>query len=322
MFSALGRSKNNFIQPSERKTSKRQTIRTSQKVDLLSSPLASHHLASCRFAYRRAATKLKASLTIFALSVLALSAPVSAEPPQSQVFGLETLDTPQAARPPLPEGPWYQVEVYIFRQFSGKTNEFWPPKEPVNFAADFGLMTVDPVPMEAGDVAFQQVTMKDIESYDVGQLLVESQSYEMLYKAAWRQPFVGRNDAPTVFISGGNQQTSNRRELEGTLRLHKGRYLHVDAHLVLGKYEEHFKEIIANPTPAAQNSALNANNTLSAQGGGFDNSDTLIAAPEVIALEMFELKESRRMRSGELHYLDHPKFGMLIQINRIKENQG
>ena len=30
-----------------------------------------------------------------------------------------------------------------------------------------------------------------------------------------------------------------------------------------------------------------------------------------------ELREQRRMRSGELHYLDHPKFGVLARVDPI-----
>jgi hypothetical protein len=31
-----------------------------------------------------------------------------------------------------------------------------------------------------------------------------------------------------------------------------------------------------------------------------------------------ELREQRRMRSGELHYLDHPKFGVLARIDPVQ----
>ena len=31
----------------------------------------------------------------------------------------------------------------------------------------------------------------------------------------------------------------------------------------------------------------------------------------------FELRESRRMRSEELHYLDHPKFGVIVRIDPL-----
>jgi hypothetical protein len=30
------------------------------------------------------------------------------------------------------------------------------------------------------------------------------------------------------------------------------------------------------------------------------------------------LHESRRMRSGDLHYLDHPKFGVIVRIDPIE----
>lgn len=262
------------------------------------------------------------TLSVLTPCLLTFSTLSSAEPPRTQVFGLESMTSQsatQAARPAIPQGPWYQVELYIFRQPASKSNELWPIKDPIDFASSTGFMTIDPVPMDSGDIPFQQMAMKDIQSYDIGQRLIESRNYEMLYKAAWRQPFVDRATAPTVFISAGNPQASNRRELEGTLRLHKGRYLHVDAHLVLGKYEEHFQEIVATQ---AQPTDSTYQSSYPSQSNSYDLPETLVTTPGVIALEMFELKESRRMRSGELHYLDHPKFGMLIQINRIKENQG
>ncbi len=31
-----------------------------------------------------------------------------------------------------------------------------------------------------------------------------------------------------------------------------------------------------------------------------------------------QLHESRRMRSGELHYLDHPKLGILVRIDPVQ----
>jgi hypothetical protein len=33
------------------------------------------------------------------------------------------------------------------------------------------------------------------------------------------------------------------------------------------------------------------------------------------------LDERRRLRSEELHYLDHPKFGVLVRIDPIEPNE-
>jgi hypothetical protein len=268
---------------------------------------------------RHSLAKIALSISAIVFTPLAQAETGTLAETESSIFGIEALAVPQTASPPLPQGPWYQVELYIFRQQASGTNELWPLKTPLDFTGVPNLMTVDTVPMTEilpGDnpVAFQQVPMNAIETYDLGQRLIESRSYEMLYKASWRQPFVSQQEAPTVYISGGDTQAADQRELEGTLRFHKGRYLHVDAHLTLGKYEANFQEIRPAEPDALSAAGITTNE--------YASNDTPLITPNVVALEMFELKESRRMRSGELHYLDHPKFGMLIQINRIKEDQG
>ncbi len=62
------------------------------------------------------------------------------------------------------------------------------------------------------------------------------------------------------------------------------------------------------------------------------HSDTLGHAPEflplmpgslsrysqIIAEPYMQLQESRRMRSGDLHYLDHPKFGVIVKIDALE----
>ena len=46
--------------------------------------------------------------------------------------------------------------------------------------------------------------------------------------------------------------------------------------------------------------------------------------PEIPAPTIYRLAQTRRMRSGELHYLDHPALGILIQITpvEIEEQRG
>jgi hypothetical protein len=36
-----------------------------------------------------------------------------------------------------------------------------------------------------------------------------------------------------------------------------------------------------------------------------------------VSTNIFHMKNHRRMRSKELHYIDHPLVGMLIQINPV-----
>jgi hypothetical protein len=66
--------------------------------------------------------------------------------------------------------------------------------------------------------------------------------------------------------------------IEGFLGVTRGRYLHLDTRLWY----------TPNPSPDAQDPGY------------------------------MELREQRRMRSGELHYLDHPKFGVLARVDPIQ----
>lgn len=74
--------------------------------------------------------------------------------------------------------------------------------------------------------------------------------------------------------------------LDGVVTLTLSRYLHLDVDLVL------------RGEPAAP-----------ADSGGFFGTPT--QQPQV---QLYRLQESRRMRSKEIHYFDHPMFGVLAQV--------
>ena len=44
--------------------------------------------------------------------------------------------------------------------------------------------------------------------------------------------------------------------------------------------------------------------------------DSYLSASQWLPNQIIPLRQHRRMRSGELHYIDHPLFGVLVQVNR------
>jgi hypothetical protein len=78
-------------------------------------------------------------------------------------------------------------------------------------------------------------------------------------------------------------------ELQGYLAVTLGRYLHTAATLWLDPNES-----LISPS--------------------FVSGE---AAPSDLPRPYAELKQSRRMRSGELHYFDHPLFGVLVRIEKV-----
>ena len=112
--------------------------------------------------------------------------------------------------------------------------------------------------------------------------LQRSGAYRVLLHRAWIQPVPDRDRLQPMLIQIAE---SDGRRIDGYLGITRGRYLHMDTRLW---YE----------SPAA------APPTLS---GGADGEPGYM-----------EMREQRRMRSGELHYLDHPKFGVLARVDPVQ----
>ena len=110
---------------------------------------------------------------------------------------------------------------------------------------------------------FTELSSGQFRLKPVSNTLRQGGSYQVLLHRAWRQ-------APSP--SAAYPVRSSTVGVEGSIRLTRGRYLHLDVDLLL-----------RNVT-----------------GSGYMN--------------VHRLTEKRRMRSKELHYFDHPRFGMLAQI--------
>lgn len=104
----------------------------------------------------------------------------------------------------------------------------------------------------------------------------------ILFHEAWQMPVYGKNRNRTLPIRiQGGKRVNNRYELDGTITVSVARYLHIDTNLFLSKFQ-------------------------SAEG-------------EQILNQVIPMQQSRRMRSKELHYIDHPKFGILIYFTPFPE---
>ena len=98
---------------------------------------------------------------------------------------------------------------------------------------------------------------------------------------AWRQPVYSRNSARSFYLKSDREIRPGTPLVEGMVKVSVGRYLHVDL------------DILMRGTPAG---------TVSLPG----------------EFQTFRFDERRRMRSKELHYIDHPLMGMLVLITPLK----
>lgn len=187
---------------------------------------------------------------------------------------------------------WYEIEIIVFRQ-----------PEPTGANAE--LHPVDPPPPEAsqvvslrqpgaGGVPYEMLRSGDLKLGGVYESLEQSERYEPLLHIGWRQPGVGESAAASVAIPPEWQPWSQaqRPPLHGLVRFHKERYLHLAVDL---RYQP--------PAVAPDEPEL-----------AFDGTMTETVTPTYVH------QQSRRLRTGELHYLDHPTLGVVVEVRQVGGN--
>jgi len=236
------------------------------------------------------------------------------------------------------ELPWYEVEVIVFTRdlHPASLNEVWPsdPGAPdfynaqplqSDLAAEIqpaetsnGLDIADsgdaapvdaselPVPVPVAQRLPVPYTLIPEEEYRLKtefRRLQRSNILQPVIHLAWRQPVTDSKHAKLLYlrtsqppaeietISGFENfaTTEEAIDLEGTIRVSVNRYLHVELDLLnrikqspaYSSYEQSFEDgLTQQPLP--------------------DN--------------RYRMQAQRRMRSGELHFIDHPLMGALIKI--------
>ncbi|WP_237056034.1 CsiV family protein [Microbulbifer sediminum] len=211
-------------------------------------------------------------------------------------------------------GTTFEIEMIVFSRTAGMdgAREDWPaaprlsyPGRWIDFSStgDDGAPLLDQVPTQLDNKAAA---------------LKRSSSYRVLFHKAWQQRLWQKRRAPSILVSGG--ETNGRHsELEGTIKVSVSRYLHLSTNLWMSEFASPAMDGrgILLPTPSRQQDDEPLE--LSAGPAGTSGAMRLRADAPVYAAHVAQLQQERRMRSGELHYLDHPLFGVLIQVRKVEK---
>jgi len=217
---------------------------------------------------------------------------------------------------------WYQIEVVIFAQPANPSvTEVWRDTfapdysvNPIRLATEDDLVTsINPeAELELDEGAFQSLPTSQRELTFAAKRIKGSPDLRLLSHLAWRQPVPKGKLAQPILIQTG-QQFNDEFELEGTLTIRRGRYLHARTDLFFSRFEQ-MKSVKELDWTIFSEDDLEFGQR--EWNPSFNEAET--AAVQFVRATTANLKQSRRMRSGELHYIDHPLFGMLVQITPYK----
>ena len=234
----------------------------------------------------------------------------------------------------------YDVEMIIFENSRApiSNTNYWKPEILVpnlsNTLAFPGDEAAEGHPSAPSAASKQQFIKLKSDTYFLNtqkQALSRSSRYNVLTHLRWRQPGLAKANALPLRIKAGTPfplyllsqpghslSTTTKPEknfffardrqpelselvspiqgypLDGSVTIYLGRYLHIVTDLIL-----------TLPTPES----------LPVSTGTIQESDVRLGK------QSYRLNIHRRMRSKEIHYLDHPKFGLIVYTEEFKPSQ-
>ena len=130
--------------------------------------------------------------------------------------------------------------------------------------------------------------------------IARSRDFRVISTKSWFQKIKNKDAAELIFI---DSDFFKGTRIFGFFQLYKDRFLHFNSKLYLSEIDPLFTQ---------EEKLINGKNV-------FDEEKEINIFEEINQKVLFEVKHSKKFRSGELHYVDHPKFGMLVKLTKAQK---
>ena len=189
---------------------------------------------------------------------------------------------------------WYQVEMVVFEHLATDTSgEIWNSDDVPDYRNTIELVTD-----ASGSNAFKMLPSSRYKLGGVNRVLKLSSGYRPVYHVAWQQPELRKSRAKKVHIK------NPEAKINGTVNLRGGHLLHLD--LNISYFVDLYTESITSFTE--ENISV----------AGEDVEEIEVDEEIIMSGTYAQMKETRRIKLNELHYFDHPLFGVIMRVTRLE----
>ncbi len=176
---------------------------------------------------------------------------------------------------------WYQVEMLVFEHVVVDTGgEQWNSGATPDYSNAINLETDT-----NNSGTFKKLPSGRYKLGGVNKVLKLSSQYRPIHHIAWQQPELTKSRAKKVHIKNPEAR------IDGTVNLRGGYLLHLDLDIA------YFVELLTESITSFTDEGISED----------------IAMRGTYA----QLKETRRIKLNELHYFDHPLFGVVMRVTRL-----
>lgn len=143
--------------------------------------------------------------------------------------------------------------------------------------------------------------------------------FKPILHMAWQMPVKPNNSAKPIHLFGGENlgsgsQSGDKWAIDGNFKIYLNHYLFIDSQFIVTQKTVQ-KKIQGQPAAVQNSNILESENGVEIIDLNRE-ADTLSNSPQIMIKEAL-FDQRRRLRSGEIHYLDHPLMGIIVQIRKI-----
>ncbi len=236
----------------------------------------------------------------------------------------------------------YNVEIIVFKRniTPDNANEHGAEKQP---DIDFSNAILANNASALAKKGLKKLSLHQLTLTNEYNRLKNHAGYTPLLHLGWRQDDRSRAQLPKLifqagenfnqeFDSDGNQLAENELtqeailfELDGYIRLYVQHYLFIETDLVLRVPSERKILAAVEEMPfelnhsAFESVEVNGDNGAPDENADLYNTGATSLEPRYQVekyLLPYSFKHKRRIRSGEIHYLDHPLMGLIIKVTK------
>ncbi len=243
-----------------------------------------------------------------------------------------------------PQQRWYQVELILFANNNSNyyQSELWPIDYSEPHIENSRELSKAAKKGGKNPQAFTLLPTDELKLGGAAARIKRAPDMNLVLHLGWLQPGLSEEKAVAVHIYDGmlegvkyrkagvqgkesenNAAEAQLPKLDGTLRLILSRYLHLESDLIWRDPLSTKEQALRRTLPAIEDATGEA----SVESAGADASaeETLphdatseaqheVSEAALITHHVYRMQQSRRMRSNETHYLDHPRFGIVVRV--------
>jgi len=212
---------------------------------------------------------------------------------------------------------WYQIEYILFEHLNSDRHvlrfedvKYTPVKRDQYYYLTTNKSAASPYQLK-------EIEEADSDFKDILSRISKSGELSVFSTGSWQQPIKRGQKLPPLRITGGQSyDEGNRFQLEGELQIQRERYMHAEINVFLADFSTLPYGDLKDWVFEAEEKRWPLDWLL--QPLAYQHPALTKVGKALVPENVIHFKQSRRIKNGEIHYIDHPALGLIVTIKEIE----